>query len=65
MNPSPHPSPPRGIGARISQVCLNCIYLLCIRHKGLLEIIKISITYLNNTVFSYIGKKSNIENSTN
>jgi hypothetical protein len=30
MNSSPHPSPTRGIGARISQVGLNCIYLISV-----------------------------------
>jgi len=32
--------------------------LLCIRNKGFLELIKIAITYLNNNIISYSGKKS-------
>jgi len=32
------------------------IYLLCIRNKGLLEIIKIAITYMNYNEIAYTGK---------
>jgi len=45
MNRSPHPSPARGIGARISQAGLNWIYAIYHRFLNCVETFDISNIY--------------------